>query len=254
MQAKNRRMTLPLPNSVTFSRVALAKASLEALLAEKNLLGPRALMDDTGLPPAGYVTGRTAWDGFLGRGFEKGTLGEIVGQSSSGRTAIALELAARATRSRGDLVAWVDPLDRLSPHAVAAAGVVLGRFLWIRGGDPKRLGRPLGNAVAATQALAASGLFDLVILDFGDVPDRLLRALPLAWGQRLLRAFEDRETAGLVLARRRFAASPRGLAVHLKAQFARFDPAGRGRILRGLSTNATRPFPASRSLAMELLA
>lgn len=252
-------MTLPLPDSVTFSRVALAKASLEALLAEKNLLGPRALIpdaftNDTGLPPAGYVTGRTAWDGFLGRGFEKGAVGEIVGQSSSGRTAIALELAARATRSRGDLVAWVDPLDRLSPHAVAAAGVVLGRFLWIRGGDPKRLGRPLGDAVAATQALAASGLFDFVVLDFGDVPDRLLRALPLAWGQRLLRAFEDRETAGLVLARRRFVASPRGLAVHLKAQFARFDPAGRGRILRGLSTNATRPFPASRSLAMELLA
>lgn len=247
---------MSLPATLTFSRTALpalSKAALEALLAEKNLLGPRALMSDVDLQlrSAGYVTGRDAWDGFFGRGFEKGTVGEISGRSSSGRTALAFEIVARATRSRGDLVAWVDPLDRLSPHAASRAGVALQRLLWVRG-RPK--GRTLADAVAATQVLARSGFFDLVVLDLGDVPDRVLLALPPAWGQRLLRAFEDQETAALILARKRFVASPRGLAVHLQSQFARFDAAGRGRVLRGLMTSAARPFPVSRSLALEMSA
>lgn len=232
------------------------KKALEELLAEKRLLGPRSLVEGPDLQPAGFVTGIPEWDSLLGGGFRKGATGEITGRASTGRTAFALLIAAAA--SREDLVAWVDPLDRFSPHAAEGAGVDPRHLLWLRGGVSRRpagergasRGRHLADAVAATQALADSALFGLVVLDFADVPDRVLSALPLAWGQRLLQAFEDRDTACLVLARRRFVASPRGLSVHLKVERARFDPAGDRRSLSGLETSATRPFPRLRTVSL----
>lgn len=220
---------------------------LEDLLAEKKLAGLSSAFD-TPLEPEGRVTDQGLWNAILGQGFRKGTVGEIVGGPSSGRTALALALTAAA--SREELVAWVDPLDRLSPHAALQAGVEFRNFVWLRGKADKE--RPLGDAIGAAHALAASSMFDVVVLDFADLPERLLKSLPTAWNLRLLHAFEPTETACIVLTRSHWGASPRGLSIRLRAEKREFAQTGHGRLLKRLTVAATQNWPFLKTSTLDL--
>ena len=223
------------------------KKILEDLLAEKRLLGAPAAFESI-LEPEGWVTGLAHWNLILGQGFRKGSVGEIVGSASSGRTALALALAAQV--SREDLVAWIDPLDRFSPQAAFHAGVEFRNFVWLRGKPAKE--RPLADAIGAAHALAAASLFDVVVLDFADLPERLLKALPTAWNVRLLRAFESTETACVVLTRSHWGASPRGLSIRLRADKRLFVQTGRGRLLKHVSLAATQSWPVLKTATVDL--
>src|SRR5512147_3220811 len=63
-------------------------------------------------------------DVLLGGGLPRGRVTELVGARSTGRTGLACEVLAGATR-RGEITAWVDLEDALDPGALAAAGVLL---------------------------------------------------------------------------------------------------------------------------------
>jgi len=223
------------------------KKILEDLLAEKRLLGASSVFD-VPLEPDGRVSGVSLWNVILGQGFRKGSVGEIVGKASSGRTALALAIAAQV--SREDLVAWVDPLDRLSPKAALHAGVEFRNFVWLRGTPDKE--RALADAIGATHALAAASLFDIVILDFADLPERLLKALPTAWNVRLLRAFESTETACIVLTRSHWGGSPRGLSIRLSAERRLFAQTGQGRLLKRVTLSATQSWPRLKTSLIHL--
>ena len=73
-------------------------------------------------------------DGVLGGGFPRGSLVELCGPVSSGRTSLAFSLLAEATE-RQEACAFVDVSDSLDPISLAAAGVELPRLLWIRCGE-----------------------------------------------------------------------------------------------------------------------
>jgi recombination protein RecA len=83
-----------------------------------------------GLQPSGV----TELDAVLGGGFPRGSLVELCGPASSGRTSLAFSLLARATE-RQEACAFVDVSDSLDPISLAAAGVELARLLWIRCGE-----------------------------------------------------------------------------------------------------------------------
>lgn len=223
------------------------KKVLEDLLAEKRLLGAQSVFG-TPFEPEGWVTGLDRWNVILGQGFQKGSVGEIVGSASSGRTALALALAARV--SREDLVAWIDPLDRFSPQAAFHAGVEFRNFVWLRGTPGKE--RRLADAIGAAHALAAASFFDVVVLDFADLPEGLLKALPTAWNIRLLRAFESTETACVVLTRSHWGASPRGLSIRLRADKRIFVRTGRGSLLKHVSLAATQNWPFLKTSMVDL--
>ena len=223
------------------------KKLLEDLLALKKLSGASSVFD-TPLEPEGRVTGFPLWNLILGQGFRKGSVGEIVGSASSGRTALALAVAAQV--SREDLVAWVDPLDRFSPQAALHAGVEFENFVWLRGTPTKE--RALADAIGAAHALAAASLFDIVVLDFADLPERLLKALPTAWNVRLLRAFESTETACIVLTRSHWGGSPRGLSIRLRAEKRLFAQTGQGRLLKRLTLAATQSWPLLKTTSLDL--
>src|SRR5215469_15335190 len=72
-------------------------------------------------------------DAVLGGGFPRGSLVELFGPASSGRTSLAFSLLAQATE-RQEACAFVDVSDSLDPISLAAAGVELPRLLWIRCG------------------------------------------------------------------------------------------------------------------------
>src|SRR5262245_9711192 len=76
-------------------------------------------------------TGLADLDAALGGGLPRGRVTELAGPPSAGRTGLACAVAGCATH-RGETIAWVDPADALDPETAAAAGVVLGRTLWVR--------------------------------------------------------------------------------------------------------------------------
>ena len=84
---------------------------------------PALEMVSSGIPELDALTG----------GWPRGCLSEICGSASSGRTSIALAALAQATQ-RGEACALVDASDALDPVSAAAAGVEMGRLLWIRCG------------------------------------------------------------------------------------------------------------------------
>lgn len=82
--------------------------------------------------PATVPSGIAAIDA-LTVGLPRGTLTEIFGPASSGRTSLVLAALAEATR-RQEVCALVDAGDSLHPESAAAAGMDLQRLLWIRCG------------------------------------------------------------------------------------------------------------------------
>ena len=79
-------------------------------------------------------SGVTELDAVLGGGFPRGSLVELCGPASSGRTSLAFSLLAQATE-RQEACAFVDVSDSLDPVSLAASGVELPRLLWIRCGE-----------------------------------------------------------------------------------------------------------------------
>src|SRR5882757_7842012 len=79
-------------------------------------------------------SGVTELDAVLGGGFPRGSLVELCGDGSSGRTSLAFSLLAQATE-RQEACAFIDVSDSLDPLSLAAAGVDLSRLLWVRCGE-----------------------------------------------------------------------------------------------------------------------
>jgi len=86
------------------------------------------------IPAELQSTGITELDALLRGGFPRGSLIELCGTSSSGRTSVSFSLLAQAT-ARQETCAFVDVSDSLDPMSLAAAGVDLARVLWIRCGN-----------------------------------------------------------------------------------------------------------------------
>jgi recombination protein RecA len=86
------------------------------------------------LPTQLQPTGISELDTLLAGGIPRGSLIELCGSPSSGRTSISFSLLAAATQ-RQEACAYVDVSDSLDPLSLASAGVDLARLLWIRCGS-----------------------------------------------------------------------------------------------------------------------
>ncbi len=87
-------------------------------------------------------------DRATGGGAPLGALTEIVGLGSTGKTGIAMQVAAGAMHA-GKVCAWVDASDSFDPRSAQDNGMLLPQLLWVRCG---------GEAEAIHQAEAASVL------------------------------------------------------------------------------------------------
>jgi recA bacterial DNA recombination protein len=109
---------------------------------------PAPEMVSSGIPQLDSLTG----------GLARGCLTEICGAASSGRTSVLLSALARATE-RGEVCALVDASDAFDPASAAAAGMELGRLLWVRceKKSPQgfREGHDFSRAVSSAKSLPA---------------------------------------------------------------------------------------------------
>ena len=230
------------------------KLALEDLLRTQRLTAEGPPLRGEDRRGTALATGVPGLDELLFGGLPRGQISEIHGPASSGRTGIALAVAARATRA-GALAAWVDPHDRLDPRSAADAGVDLGRLLWLRGAPAGSGPRPLLAAVSGLGTLLGSGLFELVVLDLGGVARAGLQRLPGATWIRLQRLIEPQPGALLLVADAHVTHGPAGVSLALRGAGASWSGApGPGRLLRGLTAEVKAGRQSLRGTAVELRA
>ncbi|MDP6981209.1 MAG: hypothetical protein QF570_21830 [Myxococcota bacterium] len=171
-------------------------------------------------------------DSLIGGGFPRGSLSEITGPASSGRTSLGLALLARLTRA-GDYVAWIDAADAFDPLSAEGAGVVLERVLWVRAPDPMA-------ALRCSERVLETEGFGLVGIDLSQ--GQKTPSIPEAAWLRLTRRVVGKRLALLLLSNERLSGSRAGLALELEPANARF--LGMPQLLEPLEPQAllTRPF------------
>jgi len=196
---------------------------------------PAPEMVSSGIPQLDLLTG----------GLARGCLTEICGTASSGRTSVLLFALARATQ-RGEVCALVDASDAFDPASAAAAGIEMGRLLWVRCGKARvvmglrpvravqgadttqssaengfgfsRWESQLSQVLKVTDLLLQSNGFGMIALDLSDIPVRSARRIPLASWFRFRRAVERTPTALLVLEQQPIAGSCSSMLVKVSGR------------------------------------
>ena len=131
-----------------------------------------------------------------------GTITEILGELSTGRTSLMTACLHDVTAA-GGTAALVDADGAFDPASAARAGVRLSRLLWVRCGGRR------DAALAATDLLSRCPGFALVVLDAGETPPRM----SLGTAFRLRQAARRAGVALLLVGRRRIAGAGATLAV-----------------------------------------
>ena len=130
----------------------------------------------------------------------RGSICEIIGKSSTGRTGLAHSMLASATLG-GEVVAVVDCHDAFDPASAQKAGADLGKVLWVQSGHC------LETALRATDMILHSGGFGLVLLDLCEVPGSAFQRVPLSQWYRFRNAVEHTPSILLILSRQSVARS-----------------------------------------------
>jgi hypothetical protein len=167
---------------------AVAKKEIESALA--NRFGTVFQWRDK-QPGEILSTGVGEIDALL-NGFPRGSITEIHGTASSGRTSLLLSALAVATKQE-ETCALVDCSDTFDPSSAVTARVDFDRLLWVR------CCNSLERAFKATDLLLQSGGFGLVVLNLGDIAAKSARQIISSWWFRFRRAIEDTPTALVVI-------------------------------------------------------
>jgi hypothetical protein len=170
--------------------------------------------------------------GIPGIQLPRGSLTEIYGPASSGRTSLLVSILATAT-ARQEICALVDAEDAFDPASAAQAGVALDRLIWVRSAHNAE------HALKATDLLIQGGGFGLVALDLGDTPVQNARRISLTSWFRLRRAVEHTPTVLIALALKPNAKTCASLLVECRRESAAWSGASApGRLLRGIAVRA----------------
>ena len=217
------------------------------------------------------ASGIPSLDSALGGGWRRGEVSEILGNRSTGRTAVLVTTLAAAT-ARGEIVALVDPFDQFDPGTALAAGLDLDRVLWVRGASliggtvaglsshPAKLrssnfevrtsfrSHPFARArliddavsrgVRAVDLIVRAGGFGVAALDLAEVPSRVLSALPFTTWLRLAHANEGQRTVCLLMADGPVGRSARGASIQLDASHQWTGASRQSRRLAGFEVRA----------------
>jgi recA bacterial DNA recombination protein len=169
----------------------------------------------------------------LAGGLPRGSITEIFGPASSGRTSLMYSMLAYAT-AHEETCALVDTNDVFAPTAATEAGMDFDRLLWIR------CAGNLEHAFKATDLLLHAGGFGLVILDLGDVAGKEARRIISSWWYRFRRTVEDRPTVLTVISEEACTRSCAALTLELKGA-----PEWSGNLLRHHAIKVNRQRPLS---------
>lgn len=163
-------------------------------------------------------------------GLKRGTIFEVHGSRSSGRTSLCLHILAQGT-SEGEICAVIDLYDSFHPASAASTGVRLDQFVWVRcQGNAE-------HAIRAADLLLHAGGFGVIMLDLCEAPSRVLNRIPLSYWYRFLRAVEHTPTILLLATDEPQAKSCTVNSLKLQPQAFHWTGAGPFSLLRGMETH-----------------
>lgn len=123
----------------------------------------------------------------IGLAFTRGTLAEIAGEASSGKTSLALLLLAKLT-AEGEICAVVDAGNSFDPCSASLAGVVLENLLWIKcDGD-------IEKAFMAADCLVQAKGFGAIWLNLNGLSKRQLGYVPKTYWYRYRNRIKETPT------------------------------------------------------------
>ena len=129
----------------------------------------------------------------LGLALTRGTIAEITGDASSGRTSLALNLLSKQTRE-GEVCAVVDSSGSFDPRSAKLAGVALENLFWVKcGGD-------LEKAFTAADYLVQAKGFGVFWLNLGGLPRQKLKMVPRTYWYRYRNRIKQTPTLFIVTA------------------------------------------------------
>jgi hypothetical protein len=169
----------------------------------------------------------------LSGGLPRGSITEIFGPASSGRTSLMYSMLAYAI-AHEETCALVDTNDVFAPTVATEAGIDFERLLWVR------CAGNLEHAFKATDLLLHAGGFGLVILDLGDVAGKDARRIISSWWYRFRRTVEDRPTVLTVISEEACTRSCAALTLELKGA-----PEWSGNLLQHNAIKVNRQRPIS---------
>lgn len=181
-------------------------------------------------------------------GLSRGSIAEICGRRSSGRTSVYIHVLAQAT-ANGEFCAVIDAGDSFHPASAHAAGIDLERLVWVRSRRKPK------HAIRAADLIVHAGGFGVVVLDLCEISLRLLHRIPLSYWYRFRHAVEHTPSILLVCARSPQAKSCSSVVLDLQSK--RFEWSGKPpfELVRGVNTSATLlKGPAARSKTVSIQA
>jgi hypothetical protein len=160
-----------------------------------------------------------------GLAFTRGTVAEIIGGPSSGKTSLSLSLLAKLTAA-GEICAVVDSSDSFDPCSAILAGVELENLLWVKcGGDLEK------SFMSADYLMQAKG-FGAIWLNLNGLPQQKLRIVPKTYWYRYRTHVRDTPTLLLVTAEEPVTGSASQQAFIFERERAVWSGSGRYKLLR----------------------
>jgi RecA DNA recombination protein len=187
-------------------KAAISKAEIESEIISR--FGS-AFRSHEKRPAEVISTGIPQIDSFAPGGLPRGSITEVFGPASSGRTSFMLSALAHATKHE-EVCALVDTSNGFDPKSAAQGEMNFQRLLWIR------CAHNLEHAFKATDLLLQGGGFGLVMLDLGDVPAKSVRRIISSWWYRFRRTLEATPTVLVVIAEDSCVRSCAALALELR--------------------------------------
>ncbi len=161
----------------------------------------------------------------VGLTLTRGTLSEFIGDASTGRTALALNLMAKLT-ALGEVCAVVDSCNGFDPCSAAIAGVILENVLWVRcDGD-------LENAFMSADLLVQAKGFGAIWLNLGGLPKQKLRMVPRTYWYRYRTGIQETPTLFIITADEAVAGSTTHQSFEMSRKDTVWSGLGRYKLLR----------------------
>jgi hypothetical protein len=168
----------------------------------------------------------------VGLSLMRGSIAEVVGQPSSGKTSVALSLLAKLT-AEGEVCAVVDASHGFDPCTASLGNVILENLLWVR------CGHNVDKAFMTTDYLVQAKGFGCIWLNLNGLPDNKLRMVPKTYWYRYRTRIKDTQTLILVTAAESLTGSASQQSFTFEREQAEWSGSGKFELLRFLDTSIT---------------
>jgi hypothetical protein len=160
-----------------------------------------------------------------GIAFTRGSLAELTGDPSSGKTSLALSLLAKLTQE-GEVCGVADACNSFDPRSAYLSQVALENLLWVKcGGD-------LEKAFMAADYLVQAKGFGAIWLNLNGMPQSKLRYVPRTYWYRYRTRIKETPTMFLVTAEEPVAGSVAQQSFRFAREHAVWSGRGKFKLLK----------------------